>query len=93
MIDVLLGWIDQLTILVIAIISLMAIGLMAWTWGRTKSAGAVVGVLAVGVIAIVGAANMGTLASWVGADLNKQVEGTELNTVCTEWGSCTNGGE
>ena len=92
MIEVLLGWIEDLKVLVIAAISLMGMGLVVFTWGRTKSGAAVVGVIAVGVLAIVGAANMGTIAGWVGSDLNTHATDNNMETVCTEWGSCQNGG-
>lgn len=92
MTDVFMGWITDLRILGTAVLGLMTLGLMIWTWGRTKSAGAVVGVIAVGVIAILASTNMFSFAGWVGSDLNQQVEGTDLAPVCTEWGSCTDGG-
>ncbi|MYA41003.1 MAG: hypothetical protein F4Z31_04545 [Gemmatimonadetes bacterium] len=92
MIDVLTGWITDLRILGTAIIALMTLGMMIMAWGKTKSAGAVVGVFVVGVFASIAAINMIGIAGWVGDDLNKQVDGTDLAPICTEWGSCTSGG-
>ena len=85
MIDLINGFIIDLKNLALLAIGLAAIGVAMLTFVKTRSGAAVIGVLALGFVAIAVGANLEFLAGLLGAEINTRGGGT--GGTGGEWGT------